>query len=161
MATALNITGVVSVGGTYTGPTTLNSPVQRINHQLGNLSVGYGTGTGQATQLHDLRYTAGAIGQSVLLSAGSSDTDIYDDALSMTQVKMIVMQNLDAAESITITGDFITAGLGTITSLPIHAGGSLTFISPNGYTVAASSDAITHARGGGSNVYWRLFIVGV
>lgn len=160
MATALNITGIVSVGGTYTGATTLNSPVHRINHQLGQFSAGYGTGTGQADSRADFGVTAGSFLLAFTIGALGNIGDEFNDAFSVTKVKMLVIKNQSADAAATISGDFLATQLGSLVNLSIHKGGSITVISPVGLTVGSGSNQIEYQRSGGTNCDLRFFMVG-
>ena len=162
MAT-LNLTDASRIYGSLAGSTDLTVPVDTINIVRTEVYTN-GTGTNQGNDVWTDTRSIAAAGESLNLRDGTLFNS-FGEALTLSQVKGIIIRNKteDPGRVLTLTGDFITAGVGTGTDEFVHPGGEWKRTSPvDGFTVSAAQDVITFATPGGTDpIIYDIIIWGV
>lgn len=160
-ATALDITVGTNVTGSYGKLLSTWFNTATVPATLGaSTTYTYGTSAGQANFYAEATASISG-GSSIDLYGGLSDAFGQTGNLTVVRELIVVNTSTTAGQNLVLTGNFITAALGTVTNIAVQPGGCVRFSSPtDGYTVTTSTqDTITLTPSSGTLIY-KLAVVG-
>ena len=143
MASDVRVNARVELFGRVLGTVGETTPVEPIRTALEQLFT-HGTGAGQATVFWSAQGTVGVEGVTYDLQDGSQ-TDSEGNALVLTSLRALYVQNRHATYTLQVRGD-----CGNVLVLPgtaehymqVKPGGAYLWIAPAGAAVSASADVI-------------------
>ena len=168
MATTLSTSIALNIASTLVKALSLSSPVDQLRIAV-NDSFANGTGAGKANmQVGSQRALAWNANESLDLSGDAAFKDNIGDAVTFLNLKLLVVQNLSATNSLKVGGDAnpVPCINGTTPYVTVPAGGVLILYAgqlATGWTVTAGTGDKLKFTDGGENAAgatYNVVIVG-
>lgn len=158
----LDLKTAIRLLGNFEGTSDLTDSIESIDIPLSK-RVTNGTGTDQANEFWSDERTVTAASETLNFVTGSL-TNVFGDGVTLSKLKglLIVNTSIVTGEDLTLTGDMLTAGIGTMTSMTLTPGGYFLITAPtDGYAIATTaSDELTIDPGADTIVY-KIVVWGV
>lgn len=161
MAT-LDLTAALRIFGDFESASDLTDAIESLDVGLSK-RVTNGTGTDQANEFWSDQRTVTGAAETLNFVTGTL-TNVFGDTITLSKLKglLIVNTSITSGEDLTLTGDMLTAGIGTMTSITLTPGGYFLITAPtDGYTIATTgSDELT-IDPGSDTITYKIVVWGV
>lgn len=171
MATSLSTSATLNLSWTFTNPLDLTTPRDAGALVLALAELTDGTGANQANTIwHDQRTLPTATAETIdVYDFGGGTPSTLGTAIANAKVKLLLIQNTHASDSLTIGGEGSAAawnspfGASDTATMTLPAGGTLLLVAPSaaGYTVADVSNHLLKINNPGANsVTYKIVVIG-
>jgi hypothetical protein len=151
--------------GRYEGAADVGEIVENISDSIDMPAFSDGVSAYQANRVWWKTLTAGGIGTNYDLAGGGAGiSDVFGDPIVLGKVKIFgaINRNTVSGDTLSLTGSFVTIGLGSIVGITVPPSGFFLIVSPiDGYSIVDGVNSrITVTKTGPNNVITDLIIVG-